>query len=114
MVCAWAAISLWSIDVRPELSYFDSKVKIYNDTMNMHAATPCWAGFYVSIMDSGWYACKNIGAYFSAEEPFNNIDSIGSCQPQVRYEGDFITDKEEWPRISGSFVAPPAQVLSVA
>jgi len=61
--------------------------------------------FYVSMMDSGWYACKNIGAYFSVEHPPNNIDSIRSYQPQVRYDGSFISDKEGWTRVSGSFVA---------
>jgi hypothetical protein len=61
--------------------------------------------FYVSLLDSVWYASKNIAVYFSAAQPPNNIDSIRSCQPQVRYEGDFITDKEGWTRVSGCFVA---------
>ena len=46
-----------------------------------------------------------MGAYFSAQQPNSDIDSIESYQPQVRYEGDFITDKQGWTRVSGSFVA---------
>ena len=61
--------------------------------------------FYLSLLDSVWYASKNIGAYFSAAQPPNNIDSIRSYQPQVRYDGSFISDKEGWTRVSGSFVA---------
>ena len=61
--------------------------------------------FYLSMLDSVWYASKNIGAYFSAEQPPSNADSLQSYLPQVRYEGDFITDKEGWTRVSGSFVA---------
>ena len=56
-------------------------------------------------MDSTWYASKSIGAYFSAQQPDSDIDSIESYQPQVQYNGDFITDKDGWTRVSGSFVA---------
>ncbi|MCF8275934.1 MAG: T9SS type A sorting domain-containing protein [Flavobacteriales bacterium] len=61
--------------------------------------------FYLSMTDSIWYASKNFGAYFSAVQPPNDIDNIQSCQPQVRYEGAFITNKEGWTRVSGTFVA---------
>jgi len=61
--------------------------------------------FYVSMMDSLWYASKNIGAYFSAAQPINDVDSIENYQPQVRYDGGFIVNKEGWTRVSGSFVA---------
>ena len=61
--------------------------------------------FYLSMQDSLWYASKNVGVYFSVEQPVNNVDSIESYQPQVRYEGDFITDKEGWTLVAGSFVA---------
>jgi hypothetical protein len=61
--------------------------------------------FYLSMSDSMWYASQNVGAYFSVEQPNEAIDSIESYQPQVWYNGDFITDKEGWTRVSGSFVA---------
>jgi len=61
--------------------------------------------FYLSMLDSIWYSSKNIGAYFSSTQPESNIDSIESYEPQVRYEGDFITDKEGWTSVSGTFVA---------
>ena len=59
--------------------------------------------FHLSLLDSIWYASKNVGAYFSAQQPNSDIDSIESYQPQVRYEGDFIIEKEGWTRVSGSF-----------
>jgi len=52
-----------------------------------------------------WYASQNVGAYFSIEQPNEAIDSIESYQPQVRYDGNFITDKDGWTRVSGTFVA---------
>ncbi|MCB9186978.1 MAG: T9SS type A sorting domain-containing protein [Flavobacteriales bacterium] len=61
--------------------------------------------FYLSMSDSMWYASKDVGAYFSVQQPDSDNDSIESCQPQVRYDGDFITDREGWTRVSGSFVA---------
>ena len=61
--------------------------------------------FYLSMMDSIWYASKNVGAYFSDLQPDNDIDSIENYQPQIQYSGDFISEKEGWIRVSGSFVA---------
>jgi hypothetical protein len=72
---------------------------------HLHEGVSYRVEFYLSMMDSMWYASKNVGAYFSAQQPDNDIDSIESYQPQVQYSGDFITDKEGWTRVSGSFVA---------
>ncbi len=61
--------------------------------------------FYVSFADSIWYATKSIGAYFSVGEPPSNTDML-SYEPQVKYTGDeFLTDKEGWTKIEGSFIA---------
>lgn len=72
---------------------------------SLHEGVTYRVEFYLSMQDSIWYASKNVGAYFSVLQPDSDIDSIESYQPQVRYEGDFITDKEGWTRVSGSFVA---------
>ncbi|MCF8276999.1 MAG: T9SS type A sorting domain-containing protein [Flavobacteriales bacterium] len=61
--------------------------------------------FYLSMSDSMWYASKNVGAYFSVVQPNEAIGSVESYQPQVQYNGEFITDKEGWTLVSGTFVA---------
>jgi hypothetical protein len=61
--------------------------------------------FYLSLLDSVWYAGKNIGAHFSYGQPDGEIENLLSILPQVRYEGDFLTDKEGWMEVSGSFIA---------
>lgn len=62
--------------------------------------------FYISMMDSCWYAVKNIGVYFSQSQPQSNITELLSYEPQVKYTGnDFLNDKEGWTKIEGSFYA---------
>lgn len=62
--------------------------------------------FHVSFCDSMWYAAKNIGVFFSVGQPPNNIMSLLALEPHVRYEGEeFLTDKEDWTRIEGTFTA---------
>lgn len=61
---------------------------------------------YLSLMDSLNYAVRNVGIHFSPTPHVANLDSILALTPQVSYEGqEFLTDKEGWMRISGSFVA---------
>lgn len=63
--------------------------------------------FYLSLQDSARFAGRNIGVYFSDERPPFGIEAedLLAFEPQVRYEGDFLTDKEGWMRIDGSFIA---------
>lgn len=62
--------------------------------------------FYVSLADSVWYATKSIGAFFSQNHPSNNLNTLLGYEPQVKYEGDtFLTDKNSWTKIEGSFYA---------
>lgn len=62
--------------------------------------------FYLSLCDSSWYAIKNLGAFFSLNQPPENFDSLLSYEPQIKYENDtFLYDKENWIEISGSFLA---------
>lgn len=62
--------------------------------------------FYVSLLDSLWYATKNIGAYFSIGQPLSDISILLSYEPQVKYTGtNFLDDKEGWIKIEGSFFA---------
>lgn len=62
--------------------------------------------FRVSLMDSIWYATKNIGAALTVNEPQSNIDSLFELQPQVSYNGTaFLSNKQGWAEVSGSFMA---------
>lgn len=62
--------------------------------------------FYISMVDSNWYAIKNIGVYFSQSQPPANINTLLNYEPQVKYTGtDFLDNKEGWTKIEGSFFA---------
>jgi len=62
--------------------------------------------FYVSLMDSAWYASRNIGACFSENMPPSDLQGLLALEPQVRYEGiEFLTDKQGWMKVEGSFTA---------
>jgi hypothetical protein len=62
--------------------------------------------FYISRMDNSWYAIKNIGIYFSQNQPQANINELLNYEPQVKYsEHEFLDDKEGWIKIEGSFYA---------
>ena len=61
--------------------------------------------FYLSLYDSARFAGKNVGVYFSDGRPSNDDEVLITLNPQIRYEGDFLTDKEGWMRVSGDFIA---------
>lgn len=61
--------------------------------------------FYLSLYDSCRYACRDVGVHFSLGRPSNITDTLVNMTPQIVYEGDYLTDKEDWMRISGSFIA---------
>jgi hypothetical protein len=64
------------------------------------------SSFWVSMMDSAWYASRNIGVYFSENIPPANLQGLLALEPQVRYTGSqFLTDKEDWTKVEGSFTA---------
>jgi OOP family OmpA-OmpF porin len=97
---AYVGSSFWTISPALEMHPLNTQLAtplIENATYHVQ--------FYVSLWDISWYAIKNMGVYFSSDVPPSSIDSLLNCEPQVRYEGDFISDKEVWTLISGSFVA---------
>ncbi len=61
--------------------------------------------FYLSLCDSSRFASRNAGLHVSKGQPNSDIDSLLSIVPEVRYEGPFLTDKEDWMKIEGSFFA---------
>lgn len=75
-----------------------------NDTLK--AGNKYDVKFYITMMDSMWYAVKNIGIYFSENAPPSDINEILNVEPQVEYSDTlFLTNKEEWLEIKGSFIA---------
>jgi hypothetical protein len=73
----------------------------------LSASLKYYATFYVSLADSPKYACNDIGAYFSdsALTPSWYVKSY--LTPQVANNGikNPLTDKINWMKVSGSFVA---------
>jgi hypothetical protein len=71
------------------------------------------ATFFLMLVDSARFAGKNVGAHFSIGRPVDvnwdaNVEAahLLSLTPQVRYEEeDFLSDKNSWMSISGSFTA---------
>jgi len=61
--------------------------------------------FYLSLLDSARFAGRNIGTHFSIGKPSENINDLLDIIPQFRYDGGFLTDKDGWMKIEGSFVA---------
>jgi hypothetical protein len=62
--------------------------------------------FNVSMMDSAWYATKNIGTLFTVNLPPLNQAVLLGLEPQVKYQGtDFLSNKNGWLKIEGSFIA---------
>lgn len=61
--------------------------------------------FYLSLTDNHRFASKNVGVHFSVGQPPNSTPQLLSLVPQVRYTGDFLTDKVGWMKIEGKFTA---------
>jgi hypothetical protein len=62
--------------------------------------------FNMSMMDSCWYASKNIGALFSESIPSDNLQTLLNMDPQVTYGGsEFLTDKQGWMKVEQTFTA---------
>jgi hypothetical protein len=65
-----------------------------------------YATLYVSLADSARFATDDLGIYFS-QNPISRPDwGAFSYSPQIENpEGQFLTDKIYWMKISGSFIA---------
>jgi gliding motility-associated-like protein len=62
--------------------------------------------YYISLSDNSKYACKNMGALFTNNIPIITPVPIGLIidTPQI-IEPNIITDKTNWVKISGNFIA---------
>jgi OOP family OmpA-OmpF porin len=92
--------------------YTFSVPPIYREFVSVELTAPlveqvgCHVTFYLSRMDSSWYATKEIGRLFSENVPESNFNFLLSQQPQVKHEGDtFLTNSDGWTKIEGSFIA---------
>jgi hypothetical protein len=100
---AYVGIAIWAKTIQNGREFFSIKL-----TQPLIPGKKYNVGFYVSLMDSMWYASKNIGAYFcidSVERHFSN-DFFFAVTPQIKYTGtEYLTDKEGWMKIENSFYA---------
>jgi OOP family OmpA-OmpF porin len=68
-----------------------------------------YVDFYVSLSDSAWFYCNDIGAYFSDSALnyviYNHVKSY--LTPQIANDPvkNPLTDTKNWMKISGSFIA---------
>ncbi|MEO6882594.1 MAG: T9SS type A sorting domain-containing protein [Bacteroidia bacterium] len=75
------------------------------------AGTKYYLTFYVSLTDTMAYACNNMGAYFSDSALVFNNTTNGRVKPYLHPQviNDVVhnplTDKVNWMKVSGSFVA---------
>lgn len=100
---AYTGVIVWSKLFENGREFFSSKLNT-----SLISGKKYKVEFYVSAMDSMWYAVKNIGAYFSTDsiEGQMPIDFFFSKTPQIKYTGpDYLTDKEGWMKVEGSFYA---------
>ncbi|MBS1645407.1 MAG: T9SS type A sorting domain-containing protein [Bacteroidetes bacterium] len=104
------AVSAFMFIVEPSPKFYP----YYRDYIQGRLTKPLLKGklycvnFHVLLEEGSGYAVKNIGAYFDN----GAIDtSVTSCLPQTRYtpqvvnNGGIISDKVNWTKIEGSFVA---------
>jgi gliding motility-associated-like protein len=60
---------------------------------------------FVSLANYSTHGIKNIGAYFSVENDFQNECHILNKNPQIKYNGSPIVDTINWTLIEGTFIA---------
>ena len=80
----------------------------YFSTRLIKALKPCHEyrfRMYVSLANYATHGFKNIGAYFSIENEFQNECDILKKEPQVIYQGSPIIDSTNWTLIEGSFIS---------
>jgi len=97
----------------------DTNTRDYlQDTLlsTLNAGTKYYVTFYVSLSDSMKYACNNIGAFFSDSAfayPFTRTVKP-TIIPQVENDTtNHLTDKINWMKVSGSFVAKGGEKFMV-
>jgi hypothetical protein len=62
--------------------------------------------FHISMMDSAWFATKNIGTLFTVNLPPLYQADLLDLEPQVKYQGaDFLSNKIGWTKVEGRFTA---------
>lgn len=60
---------------------------------------------YVSLANYSTHGIKNIGAYFSVDNDFQNNANILGYNPQIKYHGNPIVDTTNWTLVEGTFIA---------
>lgn len=98
---AYIGISIYDLSITSSYrEYIQVKLQ-----QTLTSGNKYWVSFYVSLADSNDYAIKEIGAYFSDIEVNKSMDTTLSFIPQIQYNASVISDKINWTKISGSFIA---------
>jgi hypothetical protein len=108
---AYAGIFTYSSDTveGPSAKNFRSYIQAQL-TDSLTAKKKYYVTFYVSLADSCWYYCNNIGAYFS-DSSLNYVPSFNYVKPYLipQVANDPINNPLNnpliWEKISGSFIA---------
>ncbi|MEP7170526.1 MAG: hypothetical protein ABI855_14245, partial [Bacteroidota bacterium] len=73
---------------------------------SLQTGTKYFISFYVSLADSVNYATDDIGAYLSIDTAKSDTSYLLAVTPQIEnLQGNYLTDKTEWIKIAGSFIA---------
>ncbi len=59
---------------------------------------------FVSLADESQFAANNLGVYISATQITSNNSNVLNNTPQISFTS-FVTDKNNWTKISGNYVA---------
>ena len=98
---AYSVVALWSGNAGNGRYYLFREL-----SSPLSAGISYHAEFYVTMLDSLWYATKNIGIHFSSVPYSNNVNEMLNHTPQVSYsDTGFLDNKIRWVGVSGSFTA---------
>jgi len=77
-------------------------------TDSLKAGATYYVTFFVSLVNGSWFACNDMGVYFSKNAPpFNSKGTVLNYVPQVanNFKKQELTDTVNWMKISGNFIA---------
>ncbi|HTB05652.1 MAG TPA: T9SS type A sorting domain-containing protein [Bacteroidia bacterium] len=113
---SYALIYTWASDTASKITGYYQEMHNYRNYIQAALITPLvsatryYVTFYVNLADSMWYACNDIGAYFSDSSLVygSSITYAKSyLTPQVANDPikNKLTDTINWMKVSGSFKA---------
>ncbi|MBI3520255.1 MAG: T9SS type A sorting domain-containing protein [Bacteroidetes bacterium] len=84
----------------------ETKEYIYQHLINpLIGGKTYFTSFFISKADKASYSIKNVGAYFSINQPTVVSNPYIQAIPQVENQNGFLTDTVNWVKIEGYFTA---------